>query len=135
MNAKGSFDVIRDCSLSFRSGSSLPHTFLFSRVGNAIAWSLDAGASSVFLVLDVYHGCCAIPPRPAALEKRIVYWSSRARSFFRFSFSASSFFSRLSCSFRSTGNKSILPAWSVSGASLVGFLSFTTRESIDSASP
>lgn len=130
MRAKGSLDVIRACSRSLRRGSSFPQTSLFTKPSSAAgSWSFPLSREG--FCWATYQGWSS-PPLPPALEKRIVYWSSNAFSFFRFSFSASAFFSRLTASFMSTGNRSMFPAWSCRGASMAVFRSFRTLASLSS---
>lgn len=109
-----------------RSGSFCPQTF-FAETSGATPSPCE------------YQGWL-IPSLPAALENRIVYWSSYSRSFFFLSASASWFFSACALA-RSSPKRSMCPAWSTIGAELAGlrldsttayvasFLSFARRSS------
>jgi len=99
--ARGSFASIRAFSRSLRLGSSLPHTFF-------------SGIASGARPSDEYHGWRpTVSLNPAALEKRIVYWSSKPRRFRAASASASAFFSAFL--FGRSGNRLMWPALSKMG--------------------
>jgi hypothetical protein len=116
--ARGSLTSMRAFSRSLRMESSLPHTFFSGIASGAVAaWPPDE-----------YHGWRpAVSLNPAALENRIVYWSSKPRRFRSASASASAFFSAFL--FARSGNKLMWPALSKRGICVSLLVRWEARDS------
>lgn len=97
MAANGSLLTICAACLSLRRGSSLPHTSLLGAA---------ARISCTLVPCAEYHGLSKPCLNPAALENRIVNWSSYSFLFLAASFSASAFLGAVP-RLRSWGNRSM----------------------------